>query len=410
VGGRVDYGAAHSKKHSHERFGKTYASGFVEDWGANKPISLVGHSMGGQTIRMLEILLNEGSAEEVTESGADVSPLFHGGKKGWVRSLTTIATPHDGSTAVNVLGDNFVLLIKNILLAFGALTEDSVIESIYDFDLEHHGLARLEGESKHEYNERVFASPIWSNTYTDFADYDLSLEGAAKMNAMGKQAYPETTYFAFVCDQTYRGLWPFHRNYYPIPIMMFFLQPFALMIGGFKGKGIEWRENDGLVPVISQTCPKQGAQNPARNCLNRVPSSGQPEKGKWHQTTVGRDHVQVIGLSLVYNNNGIFQDLANQIASAGGQPSQRSEIAEEDLVELNPEYGMAPNTISAPSALVIGLATVGGLATVAVGVVMMKVMKSRRQAKPSAVVTTTPSFTMESPSNKEGVFNPQYDL
>jgi triacylglycerol lipase len=215
VGGQVDYGAAHSKKYSHERKGKTYAKGFVEDWGPNKPIALVGHSMGGQTIRMLEILLNEGAAEEVQESGADVSPLFKGGNKGWIRSVTTIATPHDGTTLVSALGGSLVGLIKNLVGGFAGIAGDSVVDLLYDFDLDHFKLTRNGGEKFKDYRNRVMESRLWEPGFEDYAGYDLSLEGAKKMNQMGKQAYPETTYFSVITDQTFRGFFPFRDFYYP---------------------------------------------------------------------------------------------------------------------------------------------------------------------------------------------------
>jgi hypothetical protein len=105
--------------------------------------------------------------------------------------------------------------------------------------------------------------------------------------------------------------------------------------------GREWRESDGLVPVISQSCPKVGAQAAVANCLNPIPTSGTPARGKWHQVTVARDHVQVIGLSLIYNNRGIYGDIANHILSVevGGASAQRSLIDPEDVVELNTNFG-----------------------------------------------------------------------
>ena len=52
----MDYGAAHAAKYGHERYGKTY-EGVYEDWQPGQKVHLVGHSMGGQTIRQLESLL-----------------------------------------------------------------------------------------------------------------------------------------------------------------------------------------------------------------------------------------------------------------------------------------------------------------------------------------------------------------
>lgn len=49
----MDYGAAHAAKYGHERYGKTY-EGVYKDWQPGQKVHLVGHSMGGQTIRQLE--------------------------------------------------------------------------------------------------------------------------------------------------------------------------------------------------------------------------------------------------------------------------------------------------------------------------------------------------------------------
>ena len=57
-GGTVDYGAVHAEKHGHNRFGRTY-SGFAPNWSETNKVHLVGHSMGGQTIRTLVQLLKK---------------------------------------------------------------------------------------------------------------------------------------------------------------------------------------------------------------------------------------------------------------------------------------------------------------------------------------------------------------
>ena len=58
-GGRVDYGAAHARLHGHARFGRTFAEGLYPEWSERRPVHLIGHSFGGQTIRVLQQLLAE---------------------------------------------------------------------------------------------------------------------------------------------------------------------------------------------------------------------------------------------------------------------------------------------------------------------------------------------------------------
>ena len=68
-GGRVDYGAAHSAKaHGHERYGREFTPDILPDWGEDpahtRKLHLIGHSQGGQTVRVLSALLANGDAAE----------------------------------------------------------------------------------------------------------------------------------------------------------------------------------------------------------------------------------------------------------------------------------------------------------------------------------------------------------
>ena len=108
TGGRADYGIAHAQRFGHARFGTAYPAPLVPGWGADRPIDLVGHSFGGATARLLMQLLAHGCPEEVQAAeaaGETPSPLFTGGKTGWVHALVAIAAPHDGSTFLDVQPD-----------------------------------------------------------------------------------------------------------------------------------------------------------------------------------------------------------------------------------------------------------------------------------------------------------------
>lgn len=137
-GGTVDYGAAHAARHGHSRYGKTF-KGLYPEWDEEHPVHLVGHSMGGLTIRALTDLLKDGSKEEIEyhqqhpELG-EVSPLFRGGQD-LVHSVTTIATPHDGSTFADD-ESKMAQFIKEFVLHAAALSGKSTNSFVYDFKLD----------------------------------------------------------------------------------------------------------------------------------------------------------------------------------------------------------------------------------------------------------------------------------
>ena len=144
TGGRADYGIAHARRFGHARFGTAYPAPLVPGWGADKPVDLVGHSFGGATARLLMQLLAHGCPEEVQAAeaaGETPSPLFTGGKTGWVHALVAIAAPHDGSTFLDVQPDAANALLTLFLGAARALGI-SAFKDVYDFRLDQFGIRR----------------------------------------------------------------------------------------------------------------------------------------------------------------------------------------------------------------------------------------------------------------------------
>ncbi|MEH6434096.1 esterase/lipase family protein [Massilia sp. DD77] len=115
-GGCVDYGAAHVRKYgtpgqAQKPPGKCWAAdpadnpqayplAFYPAWDAAHPIHMIGHSQGGTTIRALVELLEHGSPEDEGDG-----ELYRGGKLGWIRSVTTISSPHNGTTLSDAVFD-----------------------------------------------------------------------------------------------------------------------------------------------------------------------------------------------------------------------------------------------------------------------------------------------------------------
>ena len=125
TGTTVDYGAAHAAAHDHARYGITYDRPLFAGWGTKRAVNLVGHSFGGAPPRQFLELMANGSAEEVAAAkaaGTAPSPLFTGGKRSWVHSMTEIAAPHNGTTFIESNGaimDAATNLAETLAKGFG---------------------------------------------------------------------------------------------------------------------------------------------------------------------------------------------------------------------------------------------------------------------------------------------------
>jgi triacylglycerol lipase len=316
-GGTVDYGAAHAQKYGVSRYGRTY-TGMFPQWGEINPttgkinkVNLVGHSMGGQTIRTLIQLLENGSPDEIASTpAAELSPLFNGQKKSWVLSATSIATPHDGTTLETAV-EGIVPHAQDIIgmaASLGGLLGDPV----YDFKLDQFGLKRQPGESFSSYSNRVYSSPIWKSTHNT-AEWDLGPDGAKELNTWVK-AQPDVYYFSWGTEDTFYNLLTGHQN--PSLTMNTFLAPNAFFMGSYTRNETghvpitsAWWQNDGVVNTISMNGPKQGS-------TDRIVSyTGTPQIGKWnYMGTMSYDHGAIVGIG-IYDMRNWYRSLADQLGA-----------------------------------------------------------------------------------------------
>ncbi len=191
IGSTVDYGEAHSKEHNHDRFGRTYYQALIPDWGELdkngkiQKIHLIGHSFGGTTVRMLIQLLTDGSPEEIAASDPDdISGLFTGGKGDWIKSATTICTPHSSATVyypLKALGLDYVVQFISYLYA-GIMGRSYFNGRLVDFHLEQFGLTDIPGVGGAD-SLFVAMNHVMDNR-DDSCVYDLTPEGTAKVNEM----------------------------------------------------------------------------------------------------------------------------------------------------------------------------------------------------------------------------------
>ncbi len=319
-GGTVDYGAAHAARHGHARFGRTYP-GLYPQWGQVNPatgltnkIHLMAHSQGGQTVRVLAQLLENGDAAEIAATPAsELSPLFDGQRKSWVSSITTISSPHDGTTLV--MGVNTFLPYAQQMIALIAAMVGSGSADLYDFKLDQWGLTRQPGESFSHYADRVWASALWEDTF-DISAWDLSPDGARELNSW-VHAQPDVYYFSWATEKTYRSWLTGHH----LPDLT--INPIwtanALYMGAYTRRGSDtqvgidssWWQNDGVVNTNSMDGPTLGSSDQI------VRYNGTPQVGTWNYMGVKEsfDHSDIIGITIYYDVRGWFRNQAALLAS-----------------------------------------------------------------------------------------------
>lgn len=277
-GGCVDYGLAHVRDHGlpgqvQKPPGKCWAAdprdnpqayplALYPAWDADHPIHLIGHSQGGTTIRALIELLEHGSSEDQGDG-----ELFKGGKIGWIRSVTTISAPHNGTTLPDA-----VLSVPNLPPPL-----------------------------------REFLSKI--------AAWELAPDGARDFNLWARTS-PHIYYFsvgtvateggAWCCNGTDRTIAPVQSVLfqYPRTDMIPTFKPFAgewvvpsalqRGMGGYTqatpGRvaiDADWFSNDGVVNTVSMRAP---AGHPARDY------DGTAVKGTWNflGNYKGYDHFDIL--------------------------------------------------------------------------------------------------------------------
>ena len=294
-GGRVDYGEEHAREAGHDRFGRIYDAGAAlhAEWSEDQPVHLVGHSMGGPTIWMLQHLL----ATDFFGWGSNAN---------WVKSISAISGVLNGSTAAYFLGckEGTGLIDEDSIGDFLARAVElhirvtgDLFDRFYDFDLDHWGLASKPGEPLEAQIPRIAQSPMFRGK--DNAAYSLTIQGLLEQNARC-QTHPETYYFSYVTEQTSGGFLTGHH--YPEPQMNPFAIPTALYMGhktferpfypGFQSS--DWWHNDGLVSVYSQMFPRIAGNHPVGG---EIESQGRLEPGRWyHQILDSVDHIDIVAL------------------------------------------------------------------------------------------------------------------
>ncbi len=235
--------------------------------------------MGGQTIRQLEALLRNGNPEEQEYQrvhGGDISPLYQGQHDNMISSITTLGTPHNGTHASDLLGNE--ALIRQIVFDAGKVLGNK--DSRVDFGLSQWGLKQQPNESYIDYAKRVKDSKLWHTKDNGF--YDLTREGATNLNRQ-TSLNPNIVYKTYTGESTHASLFGRQKS----DLNLYF--PFTLTANVIvKVAEKEWRENDGLVSVIS-------SQHPFNQAFTQATDTNQ--KGVWQVTPTKHDwdHVDFVG-------------------------------------------------------------------------------------------------------------------
>lgn len=301
TGTRVDYGKAHSEKFNHERYGATYEKPLIPCWGKKdstgkiRKINLVAHSFGGPSVRLLAHLLAEGSAEEreATTDGS-LSPLFKGGQSDLIFSITTICSPHNGTTMQKTMAVPIASLIKGCYFVLNDVVANSAFDDWYLVRLEHFGI----GSFHHKKGDASFMNTKEMKRFAESEDnvfFDVSVEGSAKLNS-NLHTFQNIYYFSFAVQGTEEKIINGKTRHVPTDAMLPALKGFSKRLGRFMYKsdiGIDvdesWLANDGVVNTVSQKSP---LIEPAKDFDKyNIP------KGIWNvMPTVTGNHGTVIGL------------------------------------------------------------------------------------------------------------------
>ena len=289
-GGQVDYGKGHSDTYGLIRKPKNKKyKGLYPEWSPDNPVHIIGHSMGGQTARMLDYLLINSISD--TTGKKESSRLLGNEQVGLIKSITTISTPHNGTTLSTFISAGIPFLQDMVAVAA------VVGNSFYSFDLEQWGFAINQGESWTSYFKRMQKHPAWGTK--NIVSWDVSIQGAKDFNSI-TSANQDIYYFSFVNSNT--DLNSKTGRHTPSNTMSFIIRSNARIIGMKKAyyeDGVAtdstWFENDGIVNKTSMYGPTTGTNG--SDPISKYVTSELLIPGQWYtiNDTIKMDHRRMIG-------------------------------------------------------------------------------------------------------------------
>ena len=315
-GGQVDYGQDHAKafgliqKPEAKKF-----PGLYPEWDKNNPIHIIGHSMGGQTGRMLQYLLESVFYLEEEKEQPEESTLLGYVHAGWITSITTISTPHNGTTLSDIItkGIPFLQDVMGVAAVVG--------NDFFDFDLQQWGFEKRREETWVAYFRRMREHKAWGTR--NMCAWDVSLEGAKSLNTLAPVS-SDIYYFSYATSNT--KLDSASGFHVPHKSMNLILWANARIMGRKKAYWTDdtatdstWYENDGIVNTTSQLGPTTGTYGEDHIVAYKAGELLIP--GQWyHIKTYNLDHKAFIGHGLKDDEKinemlTLFKDQCNLLQS-----------------------------------------------------------------------------------------------
>lgn len=297
VGGRVDYGKAHSEKNGHDRYGVTYDKPLFEGFGEQdesgkiRKVNFICHSFGGTTVRMLSYLLEHGDeAERESTTDGSLSPLFEGGHKGLIFSITTLSTPHNGTDLQRAVQMPLSKFVVFAYFSVSCLCSMPLFGNLYDVQLSQFGIGKGENGEQPKLLSNIRNTAFMASG-KDQVFYDVSVDGTMQINNR-ISIQDDIYYFSFpVCgtNENRKSNQVHRKDMFPL------IRLFADRLGKYEcttedGHVVDdaWKPNDGVVHTVSQAAP------------TTEPSVAfdetKIEKGVWNvMPVVTGDHGSVVG-------------------------------------------------------------------------------------------------------------------
>jgi hypothetical protein len=191
----VDYGEAHSSTHEHKRFGRDRGQGLYPEWSNQKPIHLLGHSIGGLTIVKLQDMLSQG--------------CFPNGHPDMILSINSISSPFRGTQLVYTLGESVDAAPSVRTLSVGSALSRAVhllsyISPYLPSWLDFHTEAR--GMSLYETSVGELMRQLWKSEWAESRDatpFDITFLAVEEREAAGEgRGYERTWYRSWVTSCT----------------------------------------------------------------------------------------------------------------------------------------------------------------------------------------------------------------